>query len=75
MISDRKYIILNVSEITDQILGDTLSTGVRLRRSADGSKTVVGYEGSQPSSLDGKVELSHSEILAELRKDEWRIDV
>jgi hypothetical protein len=42
-----------------------------LRYSLDGTKFIVKYDGSQPLSLNGYTEYTHSEILAILSGTEW----
>ena len=68
----RIYVILDSSEVGnvdfDQVIQTSADT---LRYSLDGTKTIVKYEGTQPSFLSGKTEYTHSEILAILAGDEW----
>ena len=71
-----KYIILNVSEITDEIISTCLETSRdTLKTNKDGSKTFVKFRGDIPSSLSGKTILNHSQILEELSKDSWKKDI
>ena len=72
MFENRKWVIINKDEVSSVDFSKVLeSSSDTLRHSLDGSKTFVKYEGSQPSFLTGKTELSHSQILTELVKDEW----
>lgn len=68
----KKYVIINSGEVSsinfDEVLESSSDT---LRYNADGTKTFVKYEGTQPFSLLGKTEYTHSEILAILAGDEW----
>ena len=60
----RKYAILNTSEINTVDFTQVLQTSEKtLRYTSDGSKFLLKYEGMQPSSLSGKAEYTHSEIL------------
>ena len=43
----------------------------KVRKSVDGSKFFVKFEGDTPSFLDGKTQYTHSEILAILATEEW----
>mgnify|MGYP006411437459 CR=1 FL=1 len=75
MFENRKYVIIDKGEVSSVDFSQVLEYSANtLRYSLDGSKTFVKYEGSQPSFLSGKTELSHSQILTELAKDEWTND-
>ena len=70
---NRKWVIVNVSDITDEMISSAIQTSANtLRYNNDNSKTFVKYEGNQPSFLDGKTEYTHDEILIELAKDSWQ---
>jgi hypothetical protein len=72
---DRKYVILNLDEIDSVDFDQVMETEAsKVRKSVDGSKLFVKYEGTQPSFLSGKQEYTHSEILAILATDEWSSD-
>ena len=69
---DRKYVILNLDEIDSVDFDQVMETEAsKIRKSVDGSKFFVKYEGEQPSFLSGKTEYTHSEILAILATEEW----
>ncbi len=73
---NRRYVIFDVAELDqidfDQVLETSAET---VRRSVDGTKTFVKYEGAQPSSVAAlesqSSEYSHEEILAILATSEW----
>lgn len=75
---DRKYVIFGITELDqidfDQVLETSAET---VRRSVDGTKTFVKYEGDQPTSvvaLESKSpEYSHEEILEILSGPEWTV--
>ena len=73
--NNRTYVILDSSEVGnvdfDQVIQTSADT---LRYSLDGTKTIVKYEGDQPSFLSGKTEHSHEEILTILSGPEWTSD-
>ena len=70
--ANRKYVIIDKDEVSSVDFSQVLEQSSHyLRYSLDGSKTIVKYEGSQPSFLSGKTELNHSQILTEIAKDEW----
>ena len=72
----RHYVIIQYSEVEtidfDQILETAVNT---VRKSVDGSKTFVKYEGDMPSSVsavEGKSQVySYEEILEILHTAEW----
>jgi hypothetical protein len=70
----RKYCIIDFAEVESLPVdfNAVLETSVdTLRKSLDGTKTFVKYEGSQPAFLSGKTEYSHSQILDILRGSDW----
>lgn len=71
----RKYVIINADEVDSVNFNQVLNTSANmLRWSLDDTKTILKYEGTQPSFLSGKQEYTHSEILAILATDEWTSD-
>tara|TARA_Y100000310_G_scaffold6035_1_gene6912 strand:- start:215 stop:445 length:231 start_codon:yes stop_codon:yes gene_type:complete len=75
MFDNRKYVIINKDEVSSVDFSKVMETSAgTLCYSLDGSKTYVKYEGSQPSFLSGKTELTHSEIIAELANSDWNPD-
>jgi len=42
-----------------------------LRKSLDGSKAILKFDGDTPSCFDGLTTYNHSEILTELAKSAW----
>ena len=74
---NRKYLIFNVSEINKIIFSEILETSVdSMRRSLDGSKTFIKWEGSDPpfisTLLTKEGPYSHSEILSILSTSDWK---
>ena len=73
--SNRKWVILTASEAGSIDFAKVLQTSAdTLRWNNDESKTFVKYEGSKPRFLYGKDMLTHTQVLTELRKDEWNAD-
>ena len=71
-IMSRQYVILNLDEIDSVDFDQVMETeSSKVRKSVDGSKFFVKFEGDVPSFLDGKTIYSHSEILAILATEEW----
>jgi len=72
MYENRKWVIVNVSDITDEMIASAIQTSTStLRKTLDGSKAVLKWEGDTPSCFDGMTTYSHSEIKEELVKSEW----
>ena len=42
-----------------------------LRKTNDGTKAILKWDGDTPSCFDGMTTYTHSEILTELAKSEW----
>ena len=67
------YVILTSSEVSSidfsKVLEDSTDT---LRYNNDNTKTFVKFRGETPSFLASKTILSRSEILEELKKEEWK---
>ena len=72
MYENRKWVIVNVSDITDEMIFSAMQTSVdTLRKSLDGSKAILKWDGDTPSCFDGMTTYNHSEILTELKKSDW----
>ena len=75
MYENRKWVIVNVSDITDEMIFNAIQTSMNtLRKTNDGSKAILKWEGDTPSCFDGMTTYSYSEIKTELSKSEWRPD-
>ena len=72
MYENRKYIIVNVSDITDEMIMSAIQTSTAtLRKTNDGTKAILKWDGDTPTCFDGMATYTHSEILTELAKSEW----
>ena len=70
---NRKWIILNVSDITDEMISSAIETSVdTLRKTSNGSKAILKWDGDTPSCFDGLTTYTHSEIKTELAKSAWQ---
>ena len=68
----RKWIIVNVSDITDEMISTSLETSSdTLRKTVDGSKAILKWDGDTPSCFDGLTTYTHSEIITEINKAAW----
>lgn len=73
---DRQYVIFDVSELGMIDFTQVLETSIgTLRRSIDGTKTFVKWDGDVPSCVDALTTksdyLTHEEILIVLSTTEW----
>ena len=70
--ANRKYVIVNVSDITEEMIISSSGTGSNsLRKTLDGSKAILKWDGNTPSCFNGMTTYNHSEILTELNKSDW----
>ena len=70
--SNRKWVIVNVSDITDEMIANAIQSSMNtLRKTLDGSKAILKFDGDTPSCFDGLTTYNHSEILTELAKSAW----
>ena len=76
MYDSRKYLILPVTELSKvdfSLVGETSADTVR--KSVDGTKTFVKWEGEAPAFVDDIVgaegPYTHEEILTILATEEW----
>lgn len=68
----RKYVIADISEESSFDYSQLVDIDSSYsRKSVDGSKVLVRYEGSAPAFLAGKSVHSHAEILEILSGSEW----
>ena len=65
------YVIVPSSELSSVDFSEVIESESTLRYSLDNSKFIVKYEGDQPSSISGKTEYTHAEILTIIASDEW----
>ena len=70
--SNRKWVIVNVSDITDEMIVNAMQTSMdTLRKTLDSSKAILKFEGDTPICFDKLTTYNHSEILTELAKSAW----
>ena len=70
--SNRKWVIVSVSDITDEMIANAMQSSIdTLRKTLDGSKAILKFNGDTPSCFDGLTTYNHSEILEELAKSDW----
>ena len=70
--SNRKWVIVNVSDITDEMIENAIQSSMNtLRKTLDGNKGLLKWDGDTPSCFDGMTTYSHSEILNILQGSDW----
>tara|TARA_R100000388_G_C7116328_1_gene98925 strand:+ start:134 stop:367 length:234 start_codon:yes stop_codon:yes gene_type:complete len=72
MFDNRKWVIVNVSDITDEMLDNSIEGDIdNLRKSLDNSQALLKWEGNTPSCFSSMTIYNHDEICVELLKDTW----
>ena len=72
MYENRKWVIVNVSDITDEMIANSIQSSLdTLRKSLDNTKAILKWDGDTPSCFDKMTTYTHSEILTELAKNTW----
>ena len=70
---NRHWIIVNTDDITDEMINNALQiNSTTLRKTLDGSKALLKWDGDTPSCFDGMTTYNHSEILAILNNSDWK---
>tara|TARA_R100001594_G_scaffold23518_4_gene46012 strand:- start:11594 stop:11827 length:234 start_codon:yes stop_codon:yes gene_type:complete len=70
--ANRKYVIVNVSDITSEMINNALERSMDvLRKTNDETKAILKWNGDTPSCFSGITTYNHSEIMTELAKSEW----
>ncbi len=65
------YVIINVSDITDAMIHDSLNTAISFRMSLDSSKGVLKFATMYPTVMAGYEKYDLDEILDLLDGPEW----
>ena len=69
---NRKWVIVNVLDITDEMISSAIQTSNdTLRKNLVGDSAILKWDGDTPSVFDGMTTYTHSEILTELAKSAW----
>ena len=72
MFSDRKWVIVNVVDVTDEMIKNANQTSMdTLKKSLDDSKAILKWDGDTPSCFEGMTTYSHSEILTIVNGSDW----
>ena len=73
---NRRWVIITLSSYTDEqlenLVANAIQSGVStLRKSVNGAKAILKWDGDTPEVFDGMTTYTHSEILEELAKSAW----
>ena len=72
MFENRKWVIVNVSDITEEMIASAIQSSMTtLRKTNNGTKAILKWEGDTPSCFDGMDTYNHAEIREELAKSDW----
>tara|TARA_R110002020_G_scaffold21649_2_gene73567 strand:+ start:1739 stop:1972 length:234 start_codon:yes stop_codon:yes gene_type:complete len=70
---NRHWIIVNTDDVTDEMINNALQiNSATLRKTLDGSKALLKWDGDTPSCFDGITTYNHSEILTILNSSDWK---
>ena len=74
--NNRKWVIITLEDYDEEGLSELVGNAIQsspttLRKSVDGKKAILKWDGETPSAFVGMTAYSHSEILAELSKSAW----
>lgn len=77
---NRRWVIITLASYNDEQLqnlcANAIQSGVSdLRKSLDGTKAILKWDGDTPTVFDGMTTYTHSEILTELAKNTWSLPV
>lgn len=74
---NRKWVIVNNSNVTDEMISSAIETSrSALRHTVTGTdKVILKWDGDTPVVFDGMTTYNHSEILTILAGSDWTEDV
>tara|TARA_Y100000310_G_scaffold246645_1_gene252036 strand:- start:265 stop:513 length:249 start_codon:yes stop_codon:yes gene_type:complete len=73
---NRKWVIITLSSYNDEQLENLCANAIQsgvgtLRKTLDGTKAILKWDGDTPSVFDGMTTYNHSQIRTELAKNTW----
>ena len=70
---NRHWIIVNTDDVTGEMINNALQVHKNtLRKTLDGSKALLKWDGNTPSCFDGITIYNYSEILTILNNSDWK---
>ena len=78
-LSNRKWSIIVLADYTNEQLEDLVAKAIQtsidtLRKSVDGTKAILKWDGDTPEEFESMTTYSHNQILATLATSEWTED-
>ena len=75
----RRWVIITLASHSDaelqEMIADSIQTSeATLRKTLDGTKAILKFDGRKPTVFNGMTTYNHSQILTELAKPEWTSD-
>jgi len=73
---NRKWAIITLADYTDEQLQDLVTKAIQtsvstLRKSVDGTKAILKWDGNTPEGFESMTTYSHSEIRTTLATSAW----
>ena len=73
---NRKWVIITLASYTDEQLEELCSNAIQsgvgtLRKTLDGTKAILKWDGDTPEVFNGMTSYGHSEILTILGGSDW----
>jgi len=73
---NRKWVIITLASYNDEQLENLCANAIQtsvstLRKTLDGTKAILKWDGDTPDCFDGMTTYNHSEIRIELAKNTW----
>ena len=76
MKENRKWVIITLADYTDEQLEELVSNAIQsssstLKKSLDGTKAILKWDGDTPTVFNGITQYSHTQILTILNGSDW----
>ena len=73
---NRKWVIITLASYTTEQLENLCANAIQtsvstLRKTLDGTKAILKWDGDTPEVFDGMTTYNHSQIRTELAKNTW----
>ena len=73
---NRRWVIITLASYSDEQLENLCSNAIQsgvgtLRKTLDGNKAILKWDGNTPSVFNGMTTYTHAQILTELAKSAW----
>ena len=70
---NRHWIIVNTDDVTGEMINNALQiNSATLRKTLDGSKALLKWDGDTPSCFDGITMYNYYQILTILNNSDWK---